>query len=99
MRTSRGLRPLQVHPDLELKARAWAAQMAGTGILAHSSLTDGITAEWVSLAENVATGDTLDLTHQTLVASPAHYANLVDPDLSHIGVGLASAGGRIYLAE
>lgn len=99
IRTSRGLAPLEVHPELQLKAQAWAAHMAGTGMLAHSQLDEGITADWARLAENVGTGDTLDQTHETLLASPYHFANIVDPEIDHIGVGLASAGGRIYLAQ
>ncbi|MGH8973189.1 MAG: CAP domain-containing protein, partial [Acidimicrobiia bacterium] len=49
IRSGRNLPPLEVHPELVAKAQAWAAHMAATGTLAHSGLTDGITANWLTL--------------------------------------------------
>jgi hypothetical protein len=99
LRSSRGLSPLEVHAELELKAEAWASHMSSAGVLAHSELTDGITADWLELAENVAIGSTLDHTQQVLLESPGHFANMVKPEFTHIGVGVVSAGGRVYLAQ
>jgi hypothetical protein len=99
VRSSRGLQPLAVHPELELKAQAWAAHMAATGSLDHSTLTDGITADWRWLGENVAIAMTVDQAQRTLVASPVHFANMVDPDFTDIGVGVVGAGGRVYLVQ
>lgn len=91
--------PLDVHPELQVEALDWASHLADTGILAHSALTDGITAAWLSLGENVAIGNTVEHAEETLVASPLHFANMVDPEFTHIGVGVVSAGGRTYVAQ
>jgi hypothetical protein len=99
IRAGRGLRPLELHPELERKAEDWAAHLAAIGTLVHSGFTDGITVKWLALAENVVAEQTIDQAEQKVVSSPVHYANIVDPDMTHIGVGIAAGGGQIYLVE
>lgn len=99
LRASKGLRPLQVHANLVAKARAWAAVMAAAGKIWHSTLSDGITADWKKLGENVGMGGSVDGLHAAFVASPGHYANLVDPSFSHVGVGVVMSGNTIFVAE
>ena len=97
IRANGGLRPLQLHPELERKAVGWAAHLAAIGALVHSTLGDGITADWLSLAENVADGPSIADGQQHLVSSPVHHANTMDPDMSHFGVGVAATGGHVYI--
>ena len=99
VRTSRGLVALEMHPELQAKAQAWAAHMAGADGLSHSVLEQGITADWAWLAENVGVGSTLDHAHETLLASGHHFGNIVGPTARHVGVGIAIAGDRVYIAE
>lgn len=99
LRASKGLPALQVHANLVAKARDWAAGMAAAGKIWHSTLSDGITADWKKLGENVGMGGSVDGLHAAFVASPGHYANLVDPNFSHIGVGIVMSGKTIYVAE
>ena len=56
LRSSHGLKPLERHPELDAKAHAWAETMAGAGRIWHSTLSDGITAVWRRLGENVGMG-------------------------------------------
>lgn len=99
LRASKGLGALEVHRNLVDKARRWAAEMAGAGRIWHSHLSDGITADWRKLGENVGTGPSVMGLHNAFVASPKHYENLVDPDFGYVGIGVVVVDGIIYVSE
>jgi hypothetical protein len=99
LRVSKGLPTLVVNDNLVAKARGWAAGMAAAGRIWHSTLSDGITADWQKLGENVGMGGSVDALNAAFVASPHHYENLVDPDFTTVGIGIAMNGGTIYVAE
>jgi hypothetical protein len=99
LRVSKGLPILVVNDNLVAKARSWAAGMAAAGRIWHSTLSDGITADWQKLGENVGMGGSVDGLHAAFVASPHHYENLVDPDFTTVGIGIAMNGSTIYVAE
>ena len=99
LRASKGLPALQVNANLVSKARGWAAGMAAAGRIWHSTLSDGITADWQKLGENVGMGGSVDGLHAAFVASPHHYENLVDPDFAYVGIGIAMNGDTMYVAE
>ncbi len=99
LRVSKGLPALQVNDNLVAKARAWAATMAAAGRIWHSTLSDGITADWQKLGENVGMGGSVDGLHAAFVASPHHYENLVDPDFSYVGIGIAMSGSTMFVSE
>ena len=97
LRASKGLPALQVNANLVSKARGWAAGMAAAGRIWHSTLSDGITADWQKLGENVGMGGSVDGLHAAFVASPHHYENLVDPVFNYVGIGVVDSGGKIYV--
>ncbi|HLF40062.1 MAG TPA: CAP domain-containing protein [Acidimicrobiia bacterium] len=100
LRAGRGLPTLQVHPNLVDKARAWSATMTAAGKIWHSTLSDGITADWVKLGENVGMGGSVDSLHKAFVASPKHFENLIDPDFTYLGIGVVYApNGTIFVSE
>jgi hypothetical protein len=99
LRASKGLGRLEVHPNLVQKARNWARTMANAGRIWHSQLSDGITADWKKLGENVGTGPTVDGLHDAFVASPKHYENLVDGDFTYVGIGVVIVDSTIYVSE
>ncbi|HVW33089.1 MAG TPA: CAP domain-containing protein [Acidimicrobiia bacterium] len=99
LRISQGLPALVVNDNLVAKARAWAAGMATAGKIWHSTLSDGITADWKKLGENVGMGGSVDGLHNAFVASPHHYENLVDPAFGFVGIGIAMSGSTIFVAE
>jgi len=99
LRASKGLPDLAVHPNLVDKARAWAATMGAAGRIWHSTLSDGITADWRKLGENVGMGGSVGPLHDAFIASPKHYANLVDPEFNYIGIGVVHVGGTLYVSE
>ena len=99
LRASKGLPAMQVHENLVAKARTWAAGMAAAGRIWHSTLSDGITADWKKLGENVGMGGSVEGLHTAFVGSVHHYENLVDPAFSHVGIGIAVSGKTIFVAE
>lgn len=97
LRSQKGRAPLTVDPELTAAARSWAATMAGEGRIFHSSnLAGGVSARWAKLGENVGVGGDVASLFQAFVDSPSHYANLVDPSYSRVGVGVVVSGNRIY---
>ena len=99
LRGGLGLPALQVNDNLVAKARGWAAGMAAAGTIWHSTLSDGITADWQKLGENVGMGGSGDGLQAAFVASPHHYENLVDPAFTQVGIGIAMSGSTIFVAE
>jgi hypothetical protein len=100
LRATKGLPALAVDAGLTTKARAWAQTMADQNRIWHSSLADGITADWQRLGENVGMGGTVDALHIAFVNSPKHYDNLVDPAFRLVGIGVVrNAAGLIFVAE
>lgn len=100
LRASEGLAPLAIHTELVQKGRGWSATMADDGDIWHSHLPDGITAPWRRLGENVGKGGSVRALHDALVASPSHYANLVDAGFTHLGVGVVIDGnGTIFVSQ
>ena len=73
--------------------------MAAGNRIWHSTLSDGITADWQKLGENVGMGGSVDGLHNAFVASPHHYENLVDPAFTQVGIGIAMNGDTIFVAE
>ncbi len=97
VRAGVGLPPLQVDPELTALARQWARTMADAGHIYHaSSLSAGVTNPWLKLGENVGVGADVQVLVDAFVASPGHYANIVDPAYTRIGVGVVYAGSALY---
>ena len=99
-RAGAGLPPLAVHSELRGEARSWASSMANTGQLAHApDISRGISAPWTVLGENVGVHGIQDVRqlHDAFVASPSHYANIVDARYGYVGVGVVvTEGGELW---
>jgi hypothetical protein len=97
LRAQKGLSQLTVDAELTAQARRWAGVMAAEGRIFHTGdQAAGITADWAKLGENVGVGGDVAGLHDAFVASPTHYANLVDPAFTRIGVGVVNANGRLF---
>ncbi len=100
LRASRGVAPLQVDGNLTGLAQSWADHLAAQGALSHASnLGAGVTSNWSKLGENVGMGGDVGSIMNAFVNSPAHYANLVDPAFTHIGIGVSYSGGFQFVAH
>ena len=101
-RAAKGLPALQADSQLRNLARGWSTSMqngvCGSGnFICHASpISAGVTHDWAKLGENVGTGPDIASVMDAFIASPGHYANIVDPEFTHIGVGVVWDGGRMY---
>lgn len=110
-RGEHGLGALGVNSNLEDKARLWSAWMAGGGCgigangnpnICHSDLASGINAGWTRLEENVASASprtNIDGIISGLAQSKAHADNMLNTQITSVGVGVAYAGNAVYVAE
>lgn len=100
LRASKGLPPLTYNSGLQSKARSWAAARAVEGRMYHSNAADGNNQPWILLGENVGVVWNTQQMFDMLVASPSHYANIVNPNFTHMGVGVAiQRDGALYFAQ
>jgi uncharacterized protein YkwD len=86
--------------DAELRAvaRAHTQDMIAGGFFGHVSPTTGRVDSRLQRAgvrvalsgENVAQSDTAEAAHLSLMNSPAHRANMLDPKFTHVGIGVAA---------
>ncbi len=90
----------QLSNDLDLNARAqqWADHIAAQGRLSHSAMQ--IPPGATRVAENVAYGSSIDLNHRNLMNSPGHRANILDPRMTRIGIGVTTGpNGLVYVVQ
>ena len=84
---------------LDKVASDWAYQQWKNGAMSHNpNYSTQIPSGWQRAGENVASGYTYDRVVPAWVASPSHYANLVN-DYTSIGIGFYEADGRRYWSQ
>ena len=96
-RAAAGLPAVSVRGDLVAAARQHSSAMAGRTTLYHSSLA-GICC-FRALAENVGSGATPAVVHGAFMGSSGHRANILNPAMRHVGVGVVSSGGQLWVTE
>lgn len=101
LRANVGLVPLTTNATLSSVAQYWAEHMASAGVLSHNpNLSVDAPSGWTKIGENIGDGYSLLATYNALVASPDHYANMVDPAYNRIGVGVATGGnGQVWIVQ
>lgn len=100
LRTSLGLAPLAIDPELTAQARIWSQTMKDAGKIFHTTTLDaGISSDWEKLGENVGVGGDVNSLFDAFVASPKHYENLVDPSYRFVGIGVVWDGARMFTAH
>lgn len=90
----------EVAPTTQLDelARAHSRDMVQHGFVGHTSPTTGTAAERVQRAgvatglvlENIGRGYGANEIHRGLLESPGHRANIVNPDVTHVGIGVVA---------
>jgi uncharacterized protein YkwD len=96
-RRAAGLAPLAIDRQLTEIARAHSRDMAEHDFIGHVSPTTGNAADRVKragaqpelLLENVGQAYTPDELHKSLMTSPGHRTNVLNPQVKRIGVGVA----------
>ena len=95
VRASVGVGGLIRLPALDNYARAHALWMAQTGLLQHSNV-GSLLGQFGAVAENVSYGWTVESMEQGLAASPPHFANMTNPGLPYVGVGVVWSDGVLW---
>lgn len=108
-RAAAGLPPLQVAEELRRASRQHSLEMLERGFFGHrspwrGSLSRRLAAEGLSYlkaSENLVLTTSAERAHDALLASPAHRRNLLDPALTHVGIGVAVDAGRglLYVTQ
>lgn len=98
VREQHGLSTLRVKPDLASHARAHSALMSRQHTLVHT-LSFRVLCCWSSIAENIAYNGSARGAHRALMNSAPHRANILDPDMRGIGVGVERVGGILWVTE
>ena len=97
LRASKGVGPVRPDAELTAFAQSWSDHMASVDVLSHNPALADSPGSWTKAGENVGVGPDLNALFDAFVASPHHYANLVDPSFNLIGIGVSvTAGGNIY---
>ena len=101
-RTSRGLKPLALDPELVPVARTHSADMFSRGYFSHYTpegedpfqrMKDaGV--KFRTAGENLALAPTLQIAHTGLMNSPGHRAYILNPAFGRVGIGIMSGGRR-----
>jgi hypothetical protein len=99
LRASVGAPALTFDESLSNVARAWAAKMAAAGTISHNPGLTGQVSGWSKLSENVGMGGSIQVIHDALVASHSHYVNLVDTEVTLIGIGVVRSGNAVFIVE
>jgi hypothetical protein len=106
-RTSRGLPTLRWDNALASAARDHAQRMAQSNALSHQfpsepSLKDRTHeagAHYSVIAENVAEGPSSAVIHSEWMNSAPHRANLLDPELTAIGIAVVRSGSMLFAVQ
>ena len=101
LRRSLGLEPLAHQPDIAAMARRWSQTLQTEQDFYHNpNLVSQYPPGWERVGENIAAvggyalADAVQVSFDRLVNSPGHYANMIHPDYTHLGVGIAVGGAR-----
>lgn len=101
-RRADGKAPLELHAGVADVARAHSTDMRDNGFVAHRSPTTGEPRERLVRAgitsglvlENIGRGYSAAEIHQGLMSSPGHRAAILNPDVTHLGIGVVVDPGR-----
>lgn len=106
-RAALGIQPLRLDASLSHASALHAAQMADHEDISHQftgepNLEDrGANAgvRFSMIAENVGEAPTSIIIHNLWMNSPAHRANLLDPEVNTVGIAVIERDGEFYAVE
>lgn len=97
-RLAAGMPALERFGQVDAAARAHSQDMVAASYFGHVSPTTGTAADRVArvgvrtglILENLGRGYSAREIHEALLASPGHRANILNPDVTHVGIGAIS---------
>ncbi len=99
VRASVGAPPLVLDGALSAVAATWSSTMAVAGAISHNPSLKVQVPGFRLLGENVGRGDSVEIVHDLLVASPPHYANITDARFTTVGLGVVRSGRTFYVTQ
>lgn len=90
---------LTENPKVTKVARAHSLEMAGQMTIYHNEKLATELPPFKAAGENVGMGSDCASVAEAFRNSPGHYANIVDPDYTQMGVGVYRNGDTIYVTE
>lgn len=101
------LAPLKLNQKLTEVAHIKSQDMIDNNYFAHESPTYGSPFEMIEhfgisfryAAENIAMHPSVQSAHQGLMNSPGHRANILNPNLTGIGLGIVNSRGIYYVTQ
>jgi uncharacterized protein YkwD len=99
-RSDAGLKPLSRSSAMDTVARNWSLHLASNGLpLAHNPnysnqipsgwRAAGENVAWISAASGMSQAQLASRIHNNWMGSAGHRANILNPDFTHLGVGVA----------
>lgn len=106
-RAKQGLKPLTVHAGLTELAQLKSLDMLNNNYFSHTSPTYGSFATMVynhgisfrSVGENLAQARSATHAHGLLMASEGHRNNILNPNFTHIGIGVVQGPYGVYVTQ
>lgn len=98
-RAANGLPALTHVADLQAIAVEHSKRMAASNSLHHNPNLSTQVTSWSRLSENVGYGGGAETVHLALMASPGHRANILDPAVSQMGIGVVWSGTRLWVTQ
>lgn len=103
-RAQAGVRRLEWDPALAAAALRHCERMVAEGPISHryggepdlSARAAQAGAHFGVIEENLAVGPSADSIHEEWMQSPGHRANLLSPDVDHVGVAVVAVRGVLY---
>lgn len=105
-RTANGLKPLSANSQLTKVARLKSQDLANNNYFSHISPTYGSPFEmmkkfgisYLYAGENLAKNTNVSAAHTSLMNSPSHKKNILNPDFNQVGIGIFTAkdGTKLY---
>jgi len=97
VRANAGLPALSLNSQLSNLSRGHAQVMADAGEIFHADpISAGYSGAWSKIGENVGVGANVQVLVDAFVASPGHYANIIDPAFTQVGVGVVWRDSALY---
>ncbi len=107
-RKSASLSELTLSEDLNRIAQDHCRQLVRFNVTTHDdpetgqTLTDRIEQSPILAAvasENIGTGKSIRKIHEKLLKSPKHLENIMDPEITHCGFGIASRNDHLFIVQ
>ena len=106
-RARNGLGPLTPDPALAAVARAHSQDMVSHGFFSHNSPSTGDPEArlnrsgiaWRAYAENVSYNSSVEESEASLMRSPGHRANILNPSYDTVGIGIVQGARSLFVTQ